>query len=116
MTKKEQNELNEKLLEAVWNEEDVAVIRELLEAGADVNVVDRESEKKTPLHIAAGRGSSEVVKALLDAGADVKKKSEEGMTALHCALDLRSMDPPVVNMDVVQMLISAGVDICAKDK
>lgn len=77
MTKKRQKELNEKLLETVWNEEDVAAIRELLEAGADVNVVDRESEKKTPLHIAASRGIPEVVKALLDAGADVKKRARK---------------------------------------
>ena len=34
----------------------------------------------TPLHIAAGTGSIEIVKLLVDSGADVQKAAEQGKT------------------------------------
>ena len=53
-------------------------ISEILEAGANVNTTTR--EKDTALHLAAGYNTSDVVMALINAGADVNAKNKEGKT------------------------------------
>ncbi|MDR1303215.1 MAG: ankyrin repeat domain-containing protein [Puniceicoccales bacterium] len=63
-------------------------IRTLLNvAGINVNVAVVEGPFKgyTALHLAAGKGHVEVVKLLLDAGADVNALDEEDCAALHLA-------------------------------
>lgn len=55
----------------------------LLAAGADANIADNDG--LTPLVAAAGMGSTGVVKALLDVGAEVEHKNIEGRTALFAA-------------------------------
>ena len=52
---------------------DLAEIGRLIEAGANVNVINRLDV--TPLMIASGYGHTEVVKLLLEAGADVNAKA-----------------------------------------
>ena len=60
----------EKLLIAAAKAESDMIIKEILEAGIDPNVWDM-SGRKTPLHYVVESGSTELVEALLDAGADV---------------------------------------------
>ncbi|WP_122440539.1 ankyrin repeat domain-containing protein [Mycobacterium attenuatum] len=54
--------------------------RRLLDAGADVNVIDEQGV--TALHFAAKGESDEVVRLLPDAGADVDASSNKGETPL----------------------------------
>ena len=61
------------------------LVEMLLMAG--VNVDTKTSGGYTPLLIAAGRGRTEVVKLLLDAGADVKAVGESKRTAYQLAMD-----------------------------
>jgi len=61
---------------------DLRQIRELVEAGADVN---RTSEGLAPLHIAASRGHVAVAEYLIEAGADIGAKDWAGWTPLHWA-------------------------------
>ena len=61
----------------------VAVVRVALEAGANVNAKGRKDE--TPLICAASAGATGAVSALLEAGADVDRTSEQGRTASEVA-------------------------------
>jgi ankyrin repeat protein len=55
----------------------------LIEAGADVNVV--QSSRTTPLHAAAQNGNIELLITLLERGARVDIKNDTGKTAADLA-------------------------------
>lgn len=63
---------------------DKVMIEALLKRKADVNLKDQESGE-TALMYAARYSSSEVVKVLLDAGAEVNARDKDGRTALSIA-------------------------------
>eukprot|EP00435_Cladocopium_sp_Y103_P026970 s1639_g6.t1 len=74
----------------------------LLERRAEVN---RPSEQgRTPLHVAAEGGDLEIVKILLERGANKNvATTDEGMTALSCAARFG-------RLEVVKCLVEAGAD------
>lgn len=57
-----------KVISESMDADDITEIRELINSGADVNVINRLGG--TPLMIASMKGHTEVVKLLLEAGAD----------------------------------------------
>jgi len=59
---------------------DLSEIRELIQAGADVNVKNKTGI--TPLYMAARNGHDEIVTALLEAGANVNAATTNGETPL----------------------------------
>lgn len=63
---------------------DVACIRLLLEAGADVRAIAGPTGKSA-LHIAAEHGHAEAAAALIAAGASTTAKAKDGRTAAECA-------------------------------
>ena len=83
--------------------------------GAEINIAN--SSGRTPLHIAictgagaAGGGSRvDMVKALLDGGADPNRADNSGQTPLHCAAGLGLLD-------IVSMLLEAGAKPNVVDK
>lgn len=105
------------------------IVKMLIKAGADVNIIGKDSEissspynKRTPLMIAVAKEypestqiednftieieiGSELVKNLLDAGADVNAKDEDGWTPLMIAANL---DKP--NAGIINMLLDAGAN------
>ena len=93
-----------------------AVVKELIEAGADVNV--RASAKSntsgvivsdvSPLFIAAHSGHTPVVIELIKAGADVNVPRSDGFTPLHVAASKG-------HEACVALLIQAGADVNAKE-
>lgn len=94
------------LSEAV-KENNLEIVRLLIELGAEVNDQDRILyDNETPLAIAASKGNLEMVKLLVDAGAivNIPLKDPEYWTPLMCAV---SSD----NFDVVKFLIEAGADV-----
>ncbi|MCH9022031.1 MAG: ankyrin repeat domain-containing protein [Planctomycetes bacterium] len=63
--------------------EDIAEIRELIQAGADINVKNKFG--MTPLLLAAEDYEKEIITVLLAAGANVNAANDYGMTPLSSA-------------------------------
>ena len=76
--------LNKKLWNAVRNE-DVDLVLDCLHKGADVHYKDGNDE--TLLHCAVRRGSTEVIKVLVEAGASLSTVDKQGKTPHNVAQD-----------------------------
>jgi ankyrin repeat protein len=81
----------------------LAVVKVLLEAGADANKAA--DDRSLPLQMAAHDGHSAVIKALLGSGADLHKTDGDGNTMLIIAV--RSD-----HLAVVEALLEAGWGRC----
>lgn len=89
---------------------DLSKLRELLDAGADVN--EKFDDGTTALSIASDRGYVDIVKLLLERGADVNKPVDNFL--------LRNVTPIIAasqvgEIEIVKLLIDAGADVYAKD-
>jgi len=81
-----------------------AVVRLLLEAGADVKAVDP-GMQATALHAAAYAGRTDAAKLLIQYGIDINKQGpKNGYTALHDAIWAN-------HPDTAKVLIDAGTDL-----
>ena len=81
---------------------DLDAIKQHIAAGSDLNEKEP-AVGSTPLISAAVFGKTEIAKALIEAGADVNIKNNEGSTALHSAAFL-------CRMEIVEMLLDNGAD------
>jgi len=104
------NELDENgetpLIRAIGCHEDL-LVTQLLQAGADVNIVSQ-STGKTALSLAASMGHAGHVKQLIAAGANIEQpEGQSGMTPLMNAAQLG-------NEEIVRILVEAGADVNAK--
>lgn len=79
------------------------LLKQLLEAGADVNAVADNRTRVCPLHSAAARGDADLCARLLEAGADPDARQAGGFTALMSAA-LHG------NREMVERLLEAGAD------
>ncbi len=80
----------------------------------------RDTVGQTALHLAAREGQAEVVRVLLDAGADVDAVANQGMTPLACAVECESLEEsgqiaPEARQRVVTLLLAAGADLRHRD-
>ena len=82
----------------------------LVEQGVDINWQDSRVEGMTALHEAAQKGNIEIVRYLLQNGADINSKNHNGLSPLHIAAYCGEKI-------IVDTLIAAGaeVNIQAKD-
>ncbi len=85
---------------------DKRLVKLVLDAGANPN---RSCVLGYPLDIAAGKGQSEIVAMLLDAGAEVDGRGEDGGTALSSA-------SAAGHATVVRQLLEAGANVRHKDR
>jgi ankyrin repeat protein len=81
--------------------------RELIAAGAVVNVHSQNSFDVEPLHSAAAGRHHEVCRVLLAAGADVNARQQAGYTPLHEAAQAG-------DDELVELFLSAGADPTAR--
>ena len=101
---------SEKLVEAIqWRKH--SLVLEILRSSP--KAIEHETETgATHLHLAASRGTPEVLARLLDMGLEVNKLTEEGYGAVHFALMLD-------NTDNVRLLMKAGArveDYCVEER
>ena len=101
------NQLGPALLEAA-EDDAIAEVRELLDLGVNVNA--RDERGRTALHWASDNRHPDIVKMLIDTGADLEiQEDEDGNTAFALA----SFNG---HSDIVRMLIDAGSDLYARDR
>ena len=76
----------------------------------DVNRRDSSNDYETALHCATNKSHADVVQVLIDAGADIDTKNEDGDSPLHCAIDSGALE-------VVKVLVRgvAGVRLTDDD-
>ena len=84
-----------KLFDAI-NQNNISQLKELLEAGAEINITNQYGE--TPLHLAR---SKEQIKLLLETGANPNIQDKFGETPLHWCWN---------NLEKIRLLLEAGAD------
>lgn len=84
-----------------------AVIKQYIEAGADLNAKDPIGGS-SPLISACLFGKTEIARMLIDAGADLNLQNNEGSTALHTAAFF-------CYPEIVKMLLQKGADKTIKN-
>lgn len=85
---------------------DLLAVRLFLDAGMDVNIIPGD-DMHPALIMAAGSGHTEIVKLLMERGADVNLRGDEGMTALFAAT-------AAGHTEIVKLFIDKGADVNAK--
>lgn len=98
---------------------DVRGVRESLDSGIDVNVT-YDDEGVSALMQAAAGSHAELVKVLLEAGAEVDARTSDGMTAFLIAVDACGSNHGDLEIEepywkVMRLLAGAGADVNAKD-
>ena len=68
----------------------------------EVEINHGAANNDTALHRAGQKACTDVVRVLIDAGADVEIKNAHGRSPLHCALEV---------LDIVKMLVEAGAGV-----
>jgi ankyrin repeat protein len=94
-------------------EGDVVCVRALIAREADVNYVDADETHEgrytwTPLMHAASRGYDEIVRTLLDAGAETDLRDRDSNTALTLAASAG-------HWETVSLLLDRGADAAVRD-
>jgi ankyrin repeat protein len=95
-------------------ENDTAIVRLLLDQGA--NIESRDEEGATPLMVAAEHGQSGVVRALLEKGAEVAARDTYGNTALIGAACECAVVDMSETLESMRLLLGKGANINAKNK
>jgi ankyrin repeat protein len=88
-------------------ENDVAEVRRLLKAGANVSLANNYGA--TPMGLAAEVGNAEIIKLLLDAGANVESPNADGQTALLAV-------SRTGNVEAAKLLVDHGAKVDAKER
>ena len=92
----------------------------LVERGANPNVVSKETECYgwTPLFFACSQGNLDLVRLLLDRGADINASEARGNNALmqFCKISFHWTSPANSIRPIAELLIDKGIDITKIDR
>ena len=98
---------------AVWDQRDIAKL--LIDAGANVNATENR-ESGAPLHYAVlHNNNKEVVSLLISKGADVNLTDKYKQTPLHFVVDSPLEKLPVLDLDIIKLLVDNGAKFDVKD-
>jgi hypothetical protein len=104
-------EMKDTALHHAVRHHDAAMCKVLIEAGAKVDAKNR--DKHSPLYIAIDMGRPlDVVRTLIDAGANVRWKDQKNQTLLHKAAG-RDNDTEIFSAELCQLLLDSGADLFA---
>lgn len=93
---------------------DLEAVAKCLDSGEDI---EARKENATPLINATSEGQAKVVQLLVERGADVHARDEEGETALyHCAVIRTEHLSDAKATEIAKILLAAGADPNAVDK
>jgi uncharacterized protein len=81
-----------------------AIARDLIERGADVNAAAKNPQRVAPIHAAATVGDRDMVRLLLERGADANARQQAGFAALHTAA-LHG------DIEMAKILVEHGADL-----
>jgi len=98
-------------MEGLWaaaKEGHVEVIKQLIANGADINAKEPDNGS-TPLIIAVAYGQNDAASVLIENGAKINAKNNDGSTALHSAAFLG-------HAAIVKLLLENGAKVNAKNK
>lgn len=90
---------------AFFGQEELAL--KLIERGAEVDARSTNAMKNTPLHAAAAGRKLNLVRLLLQEGANANASQEGGWTALHAAAQNG-------DREIVELLLASGADLNAR--
>ncbi len=85
----------------------VDVVKYLVALGAELNTPSRNAQMVTPLHSAAAADDFEIVKCLIDNGADVNVCQQGDFTPLHAAAQNG-------NLEMTHLLVDRGARVDAR--
>lgn len=100
--KKDKNGPAGTLISAISRDASAEEIQNLLSGGADIH--ERNETGSTPLHLAVFSGSEEIVRMLLDAGANPNAQDLKGVTPLNTARSFNGLE------EISKILLGAGAD------
>jgi len=101
------DKLGRSALDLAISANDLRTVKILIKAESSLDA-PIEAKKFTPLHRAAKKGSTDIAKALLDAGSDVDAIASDGMSPLHYAAYSE-------NPEMITLLLDANADATLKD-
>ena len=113
------DELNNQLIKAVAGE-DLVTVKQLVQAGADVNYFTPKAD--SPLLVAIDTMNVELVQFLLDQGADPNPDPQKGYTLpLNIAVDVAvqaflNEEAESISNETVELLVRYGADYTKKSK
>ena len=91
-------------------EGDIETVRDLVEAGADLNAVDESGESRLGSAVLSVEPNTEIIRILIDAGADVNVETLFHGSVLSAAIaTLGEKFELADHVSVVKMLVNAGV-------
>lgn len=90
---------------------DVAEVKRLVEAGADVNVQDENGN--TPLKYASAEPRPAVLRTLIELGASPHMADRRGFTPIHCVAGHGFYEEAI---EMAEILIAAGADVNARSQ